>query len=164
MEQEEAQRLVEAHALGVYRLANARTGSRADAEDITQETFLRLVAAAPAFRDESHCRAWLLRVALNCAADLHRSAWRKRRADLEEADGMALPPPGEEGEDGVLEAVLALPEAYRAPVHLFYYEEMSVAEIAQALGKREGTIRTRLSRARVMLRDILTQREGEAHV
>ena len=161
MDQQEAQQLVEAHGQAVYRLAYARTGSRADAEDITQETFLRLVAAAPVFRDENHCRAWLLRVALNCAADLHRSAWRRRRVTLEEAAAVAAPEPAE---DGVLDAVLALPEAYRAPVHLFYYEEMSVAEIAQVLGKREGTIRTRLSRARVMLREILSQTEGEAHV
>ena len=162
MEQEEAQRLVEAHSQAVYRLAYARTGSRADAEDITQETFLRLVAAAPDFRDEAHCRAWLLRVALNCAADLHRSAWRRRRVPLEEA--AELTAPQAEMGDSVLEAVLALPEAYRAPIHLFYYEEMSVAEIAQMLGKREGTIRTRLSRARVMLREILSQTEGEEHV
>ena len=161
MDQQEAQQLVEAHGQAVYRLAYARTGSRVDAEDITQETFLRLVAAAPVFRDENHCRAWLLRVALNCAADLHRSAWRRRRVTLEEAAAVAAPEPAE---DGVLDAVLALPEAYRAPVHLFYYEEMSVAEIAQVLGKREGTIRTRLSRARVMLREILSQTEGEAHV
>ena len=162
MEQEEARRLVEAHGQAVYRLAYARTGSRADAEDITQETFLRLVAAAPDFRDEGHCRAWLLRVALNCTADLHRSAWRRRRVPLEEA--AELTTPEAEPEDGVLEAVLALPEAYRAPIHLFYYEEMSVAEIAQVLGKREGTIRTRLSRARAMLRAILSETEGEANV
>lgn len=62
----------------------------------------------------------------------------------------------------VLEAVLALPEQYRIPVHLFYYEGMSVAEIARTLGKREGAIRTRLSRARTMLRDRL--REEEQHV
>ena len=58
---------------------------------------------------------------------------------------------------GVLEAVWSLPEDYRIPVHLFYYEGMSVAEIAQALGKREGAIRTRLFRARTMLRDKLRE-------
>ena len=161
MEREEAQRLVEAHGQAVYRLAYARTGSRADAEDVTQETFLRLVSAAPVFRDGDHCRAWLLRVALNCAADLHRSAWRRRSAPLEEAAALAAP---EREEDGVLEAVLALPEAYRAPVHLFYYEGMSVEEIARVLGKGAGAVRTRLSRARRMLREMLSETEGEAHV
>ena len=161
MDREEAARLVEQYSPAVYRLAYARTGSREDAEDITQETFLRLVRAAPAFRDGEHCKAWLLRVAANCAGDLHRSPWRRRAVPLEEAAALAAP---EREEDGVLEAVLALPEAYRAPVHLFYYEGMSVAEIARVLGKGEGAVRTRLSRARRMLREMLMETEGEAHV
>ena len=62
MEREEAEWVVQRHGQTVYRLAYARTGNREDAEDVTQETFLRLVRAAPKFRDEDHCRAWLLRV------------------------------------------------------------------------------------------------------
>ena len=153
MEKQEAERLVEAYGDAVYRLAYARTGSREDAEDVTQETFLRLVRAQPKLRDEEHCRAWLLRVAMNCAADLHRSAWRKRTRPLEEAERLSAPE--EEAENGVAEAVLALPERYRAVVHLYYYEELSVAEIAAILGKREGTVNTRLCRARAMLRTAL---------
>ena len=76
MDREEAACLVERHGTMVYRLAYARTGSREDAEDITQETFLKLVRAAPAFREEEHCKAWLLRVAANCAGDLHRTTMR----------------------------------------------------------------------------------------
>ena len=56
--------------------------------------------------------------------------------------------------------MLALPERYRAVIHLFYYEEMSVAEIASILGLREGTVRTRLSRARDKLRAMLEGTEG----
>ncbi|WP_435321184.1 RNA polymerase sigma factor [Muriventricola aceti] len=73
MEREEAEWVVQRHGQTVYRLAYARTGNREDAEDVTQETFLRLVRAAPKFRDEDHCRAWLLRVAANCAQDLFRA-------------------------------------------------------------------------------------------
>ncbi len=144
MDREEAARLVERYSTAVYRLAYARTGSKEDAEDITQETFLRLVWAAPVFRDGEHCKAWLLRVAANCAGDLHRSSWRRRSVPLEEAGQVAAPEP---------------PEDYRVVVHLYYYEELSTAEIAKVLGKREGTIRTRLSRARAMLREDL--QEGE---
>lgn len=157
MEKQEAERLVEAYGDAVYRLAYARTGSREDAEDVTQETFLRLVRTQPKLRDEEHCRAWLLRVAMNCAADLHRSAWRKRTQPLEEAEHLSAP---EEREDSVKEAVLALPERYRAVVHLYYYEELSVAEIAAILGKREGTVNTRLCRARAMLRATLEDMEA----
>ena len=157
MDTQTAARLVAEHSQAVYRLAYVRTGSREDAEDIVQETFLRLVRAEPELKDSAHQRAWLLRVAMNCVSDLRRSAWRRRTRPLEEAG--ALPAP-EEPEGGVLEAVLALPERYRTAVHLYYYEELTAAEIAQVLGIREGTVHTRLSRARAMLRDILTE-EGE---
>ena len=144
MEREEAARLVEAHGQAVYRLAYARTGSREDAEDITQETFLRLVRAAPVFRDEAHCRAWLLHVAMNCTRSLFRRPWRRRDLPLEEA------------------ANAAAPEGERGPVHLFYYEDLTVEQIAKILGLREGTVRTRLSRARGMLRDMLKEDEEHA--
>lgn len=152
----QAEQLVARYGQTIYRLAYARTGSREDAEDITQETFLHLVRANPQFRDEEHRKAWLLRVASNCAGDLFRTSWRRKNRPLEEAEHIAAAEPESEGA-GVLEAVWSLPEDYRIPVHLFYYEGMSVAEIAQALGKREGAIRTRLFRARTMLRDKLRE-------
>ena len=135
MEREEAERLVARYGPSVYRLAYARTGSKEDAEDVMQETFLRLVRAAPEFRDEEHGKAWLLRVATHCAADVFRMPWRKR--------------------DLPLEAVLSLPEKYRLPVHLFYYEGYSIAETAAVLGRRESTVRAQLTRARAMLREKL---------
>ena len=77
MDYEQAEQLVARYGQTIYRLAYARTGSREDAEDITQETFLRLVRTNPAFRDEEHRKAWLLRVAANCAGDLFRAPWRR---------------------------------------------------------------------------------------
>lgn len=154
MEREEAERLVERHGSAVYRLAYARTGRREDAEDVTQETFLRLVRAAPVFQDDAHCRAWLLRVAAHCAADVFRSPWRKRDVPLETAAEAVAPMP-EEADGSVLAAVCALPEKYRLPVHLFYYEGCSIAETAAILGRRESTVRTQLTRARAMLRERL---------
>lgn len=159
MDDQEAQRLVDAYGDAVYRLAYARTGNRSDAEDITQETFLRLVRAAPTFREEAHRKAWLLRVAANCAADLHRSPWRRRVVSMEEAT--QLPTPAETSEPGgILEAVSALPEKYRAVIHLYYYEELSAAQIAQVLGIRTETVNTRLSRARAMLRERCKEVDG----
>lgn len=159
MDDQEAQRLVDAYGDAVYRLAYARTGNRSDAEDITQETFLRLVRAAPTFREEAHRKAWLLRVAANCANDLHRSPWRRRVVSIEE--GTQLPAPTEVTEPGsILEAVAALPEKYRTVIHLYYYEDLSAAEIAQALGVRAETVNTRLSRARTMLRKRCKEVDG----
>lgn len=143
--------LAQRYAPAVYRLAYARTGSRADAEDVMQEVFLRVVKTRPAFTDEDHAKAWLLRVASNCANDLFRLPWRRREEPLE-GDISA---PETAGEGSVPEAVLALPARYRIPIHLYYYEGYSVAEAARILGKSEGTVKSQLSRARAMLRDQL---------
>ena len=70
--------LAEQYAGMLYRLAYARTGSRADAEDVMQEVFVRLLRARPEFRDEEHAKAWLLRVGARCAADVLRAPWRRR--------------------------------------------------------------------------------------
>ena len=145
--------LAEQYAGMLYRLAYARTGSRADAEDVMQEVFVRLLRARPEFRDEEHAKAWLLRVGARCAADVLRAPWRRREGPLD--DGLPAPEPP--GEGGVVEAVLALPAKYRAAVHLYYYEELSVAEIAAVLGKSEGAVKSRLFRARALLRRYLKE-------
>ena len=136
----------------VFRLAYARTGSRTDAEDIMQEVFVRLLRAKPEFTDREHARAWLLRVAANCANDWFRAPWRRREGPLTDS----LPAPEHE-DGGVVEAVLALPAKYRTAVHLYYYEELSVAEIAKITGKSESAVKSRLFRARAMLREALKE-------
>ena len=148
--------LARQHAPAVYRLAYARTGSRADAEDVMQEVFLRLIRAKPTFSDHIHARAWLMRVASNCANDLFRLPWRKREGPLEEEVSISENP--EEG--SVTEAVLSLPARYRIPVHLYYYEGYSVTEIAKITGRSEGPVKSRLFRARNLLRDKLNEKEG----
>ena len=157
-EWEDPEVLAQRYALMVYRTAYARTGSKTDAEDVVQEVFLRLVRARPSFRDEEHGKAWLLRVAANCTNDLFRLPWRKREEPLRPS--MAA----EEGPEpsGVLEAVLALPEKYRLVVHLYYYEELSTAEIGRIIGRSEGAVRSRLFRAKRMLRDLLGEEEYHA--
>ena len=142
--------LARQYAPAVYRLAYARTGSRADAEDVMQEVFVRLLRARPEFRDEEHAKAWLLRVGARCAADVLRAPWRRREGPLDDALPAPEPP-------GVVEAVLALPAKYRTAVHLYYYEELSVAEIAAVLGKSEGAVKSRLFRARALLRRYLKE-------
>ena len=145
--------LARTYAPMVYRLAYARTGSREDAEDVMQEVFLRLLRAGPSFADEAHARAWLIRVAANCAADLLRLPWRRR----EEALDGELPAPERPERGAVTEAVLALPARYRIPIHLHYFEGLSVAEIARATGRREGTVKSLLFRARALLRRALEE-------
>lgn len=160
MNNEEAARLAGRFAADVYRLAYAHTGSSADAEDVTQDVFLRLLTKAPDFADDEHAKAWLLRVAVNRTRDLFRSPWR-RKVPLETAEAYPAPAGPIPGE--TLAAVLDLPPKLRTVIHLFYYEDLSVREIAQLLQIREGAVKTRLSRARVLLREYLTQ-GGETNV
>ena len=122
-----------------------------------QEVFLRLVKAGPDFDSEEHAKAWLLRVASNCANDLFRLPWRRREAPL--ADDLPAPEAPETG--SVTEAVLALPARYRIPIHLYYYEDLSVAEVAQVLKTNPSTVQTRLQRAREKLKAALTEAEKE---
>ncbi len=159
MDTNEAARLAQQFAPAVYRLAYARTGRAADAEDVMQEVFLRLLTKAPAFRDDDHAKAWLLRVTANRVNDLWRSPWGKR-LPLEAAENLPAP----ESEPGeALQAVLALPEQYRSVVHLFYYEELSVAQIAGIMKLSRSAVKTRLSRGRALLRRSMTE-GGEERV
>lgn len=106
------------------------------------------------FGDEEHGKAWLLRVATHCAADVFRMPWRKRDLPLEAARGVSSAPP-EGARQQCAGGGASLPEKYRLPVHLFYYEGYSIAETAAVLGRRESTVRAQLTRARAMLREKL---------
>lgn len=140
----------------VYRLAYSQTRCRADADDIYQEVFLRYFQKRPPFASEDHRRAWLLRVTVNRCRTLFASAWFRHRAPLEEGIGGA-----EREETGLDEALQALRPGDRMVLHLFYYEELSVQEIGQLLGRKESTIRTQLCRARRRLAQIM---KGESDV
>ena len=153
MTEETFERVARTYGDMLYRVAYHALKNRADAEDVMQEVFVRLLRARPEFRDEEHAKAWLLRVGARCAADVLRAPWRRREGPLD--DGLPVPEPP--GEGGVVEAVLALPAKYRMAVHLYYYEELSVAEIAAVLGKSEGAVKSRLFRARALLRRYLKE-------
>ncbi len=150
MERQTAEEVIRQYYKMVYRLAFAQTGRREDAEEITQEVFLRFLHKAPEFTSEEHRKAWLLRVTVNCCNSVLRSFWRRQVGELTEDV------PFEEKEDLLLYRELQkLPEKYRQVIHLFYYEEMSVAQIAGILHAKESTIRTQLTRARAMLKEVL---------
>ena len=123
-------------------------GSTADAEDAVQEVFLRLYTADPDFESEEHRRRWLIRVALNYCKNELRRFGRRRQVSMEDVEI-----PFEQPEQGELfSVVMTLPEKYRTALYLFYYEEYTVKEIAEALGIKVSAATTRLSRAREALR------------
>ena len=150
----------------VYRIAFSRLGSAHDAEDITQDVFLKYFRADITFNDEEHRKAWLIRCAINCTKSLVTSAWFRHRASDEGLENMeeAGDIPGSDGNIGkieqknaVMSAVLQLPEKYRTVIHLFYFEDMSIAQISKATGIRETTVKSQLSRARDMLKPLLKE-------
>lgn len=134
----------------VYRLAYAQTRNQHDADDIFQEVFLRVAQNRPVFDSESHEKAWILRVTLNCLKSHWRAAWRRHDVPLDER--IPFPAPEERALD---KALRQLSPKYCAAVHLFYYEGYSAEEIAHMTGEKPSTIRTRLTRARAQLRDLL---------
>lgn len=142
----------------VYRLAFAQLRSKADAEDVFQEVFLRYVEKLPEFESPEHEKAWFLRVTLNCCRSLWRSAWHKRSVPLDEN----LP---FETRDqwGLHQELLRLPKKYRAVLHLFYWEDMSTAEIAKVTGSTPAAVRKQLERARGMMEELI-EKEGLGNV
>ncbi|MCF2665207.1 RNA polymerase sigma factor [Oscillibacter valericigenes] len=149
---EEVSRLVETYSSMLLRLACTRLENPADAEDVVQEVFLKLLTAHPSFRDAEHEKAWLIRTTLHRAADLRKAASRWN-VPLEEALLASAP----ELEDRLLAAVRALPEKYGAVIHLHYYEGYSLKEIGKLLGLPAATVGTRLARGRERLRQSLKE-------
>ena len=155
MSDEEVNRIVRQYADTVYRVALSYAKSPHDAEDVLQNTFMKLLLHKNKFQDEEHIRKWLIRVTVNECNSLWSSFWRKNVDYMEEA---AVEPEFSTDENQDLyEAVKNLPPKCRIVVHLFYYEEYSSKEIAEILHMREATVRTRLVRARKLLRQQLKE-------
>lgn len=133
----------------LYRVAYSFMKNSADAEDMVQETFIRLLRSGTSFASEQHEKAWLIVTVSNLCKSALRSPWQRREA----LDAITEPSTVEDAPlDEALDAVLALPEDYKLPVYLFYYEGYPTAEIARMLGVAPATVRSRLNRARKKLK------------
>ena len=127
-----------------------------DAEDVIQDTFIQYHTTKKEFENEQHIRAWLIRVAINKAKNVTRTFWRRNKISIEDyMETLTFETP--ESAD-LFETVMQLPEKYRIVIHLYYYEDYAVSEIADILKLSESNVKTRLSRGRAMLRKEL---EGE---
>ena len=131
----------------VFRLALARCRSRAGAEDVMQEVFLRYVRRDPKLDTAEHQRAWLIKATINCTNTLLSSAWNKRTALYSELTQLAPMLPDENAAD-IYAAVLRLPKKQRTAVHLYYYEGYRVKEIASLMDVSESGVKSLLHRAR----------------
>lgn len=135
----------------VYRVCYAFMKNKAEAEDMTQETFLRLMTSGKTFENERHEKAWLIVTASNLCKDTLKKWWRTHE-DIADHQGLVVQ---EEPDDRVMEAILTLPEDFKSAVYMYYYEGYTTAEIAEHAGCTDSNIRSRLSRARKMLHAML---------
>lgn len=145
----------------IYRIAVTITGNKADADDVFQETFLRLVKNQAKIQSEEHLKAWLIRVAGNCAKTMVMSPWNQKTQGFLGEDAREMQGTSHK-QSRLLTELHALPKKYSLVLYLFYYEGYSVKEIAGLLQKNENSIKTLLKRGRNLLKKSL-QEGGEGN-
>lgn len=154
MDENRLRKYIKMYHSAVFRAAYSYVRNHEDAEDITQETFLRLYSGNTVFDTDENVKAWLIRVGINLSKDMLKSSWNKKRVELSEDI-----PCETEKESIMLSCIHKLKPEYRAVILLFYYEGYSVKEIGGIMNTSATVITTRLSRARKKLKTML-QKEG----
>lgn len=152
-------RLVEQHYALLYRYAYRLSGSVADAEDLTQQTFLSAQSHLDQLRDHGQAKNWLCTILRHCYLKSLRKKKNRAPALLENLDELAVEMPHNTDFDSEkLQQVLdLLPDEFKLPIVLFYFKEFSYKEIAEQLGVPLGTVMSRLSRAKGFLKKHLAE-------
>lgn len=156
------------HLNDLYRTAARVIGNRSEAEDLVQETYFQAWKSFHRFEPGTNCRAWLFKILFHLIRHLRRK-WYKSRL-IQESDDMLLqdtvayepPVPEHLGDEDVLAALERMPVLYREAVVLADVQEFSYKEVAATLGVPVGTVMSRLSRGRKLLRAELS-RVAEAY-
>ena len=138
----------------VYRMAYSLLKNKYDAEDIHQEVFVQYMRKRPGFESIEHEKAWFLRVTINFCKNSWKTAWKRKVVSLMDEGYEEVV---ELQTDELIDIVKQLPQKYRMVIHLFYYEELSIQEIAGILNTKPSTVRTWLTRARARLKQILEE-------
>lgn len=147
--------LVEKYRDNIFAAAFNVCKNAADADDVVQETFIKYHTTDKQFESECHIRAWLMRVAINKAINVTRSFWRRQRVPIEDyMERLVFKTPED---SSLFEEVMRLPEKYRIVIHLFYYEDYAVKEIAEITKVSESNVKVRLTRGRKLLKNALKE-------
>jgi len=150
------ERIVNSYSDSLLRICMHYTKNISDAQDIVQQTFLKLVEKNVHFENESHEKAWLIRVCINLCKDSLKSSWHKRVFSIQDNDFTAptyeisQPTP-------LLDYIRTLPPNQRTAIYLFYYEDMQTAQIARAMGANQNTVLSWLRRGRKSLEKMLKE-------
>jgi RNA polymerase sigma-70 factor (ECF subfamily) len=154
------QRLVDEHYVSLYRYAFRLTGSGSDAEDLTQEAFCKAQLKFEQLRDSGRAKSWLFSILRNVYLHRLRADKRERLVSLSDLGDLAEPLPAPlplVEPERLQEALNELPEVFRTPVILYYFEEFSYRDIAEQMDLPLGTVMSRLARAKAYLRARLLQ-------
>lgn len=139
----------------VFRVAYSRTNNTPDAEDVMQDVFLRYIRSKPCFENEIHEKAWFIRVTINCTKNLLTSSWFRKTTGFDDRlsnDNLSYIL-NEKSE--VYYSVMELPKDMRTVIHLYYYEDYDIREIANLLNRSESYVKSILMRARKKLKSVL---------
>lgn len=151
---EEFARMAVLHMDAVFRLAFSYLKNRADADDVTQTALLRLYETNKVFESDAHVKHWLLRVTINECKRRWRSSWSRTECLEDYVNELVFE---ERPYSDLFQAIMALDKKYRTVIVLYYYEGYALSEIATLLGIPQGTVGTRLRRAREQLKRYLLE-------
>lgn len=163
------EQVIDDYADYLLRVAYVYVKNQSTAEDIVQDVFIRYHQRSEQFREESSLKTYLVKITVNRCHDYLRS-WTYRRISLKEKiKGNPTEKTPErnlienENSQTVLTALISLKLIYREVLVLYYYEDYSTVEIAEILTCPEATVRTRLQRARMQLKEKIVGQEGDWH-
>ena len=156
VQDESIETIIQRYKGTVYSVALSYTKNRDDADDIFQEVFLIYFKVNPEFHDEEHRKAWLIRTTINCSKRVVDSTYRKRTVPMEEMEEGSFQFQTKE-ENVVYLALQKLPEKYRTVLHLFYFEDLSVEQVANVLDIKSSTVKVQLMRGREMMKEKLKE-------
>lgn len=139
----------------VYRLAFSYTKNYLESDDIVQSVFIKLYKNFDRFEDDICIKKWLTRVTINECKTLFLSAWKRKMFPITEKEENIAIDKEKQKDIGLIDSLFQLPKKYRIVLFLFYYEDYKIKEIAEILNIKESTIKTRLSRGRTLLKDVL---------
>jgi RNA polymerase sigma-70 factor, ECF subfamily len=155
--------LMDNYGQSLLQLAYSYVRNREVAEDLTQEVFVKCYQRLDQYQRKSSLKTWLWRIAINHCKDYLKS-WHHNHIVISEEQAKQTPSREKEVENQVIQryedqqlakAVMSLPDTYREVIYLYYFEELSIKEVSYLTGMNQNTIKTRLKRAKEILKDCL---------
>ena len=144
--------IVDKYSNMIMQIAYQNVFNKSEAEDITQEVFIKMMKNIEKFNDEEYMKAWLIRVTINLSKDYNKSFWNRNTTGIDEN----LKIFGEEYQD-IFKEISKLKPKYRNVIYLYYYQGYKIKEIAQILSMNQNTVSSCLTRAREDLKEVLDE-------